>query len=275
MKDRLIAAAVAAVVAAALAAPASAETLRWARAGDSLTLDPHSQNEGPTHTLAHQIYEPLLQRDMEGTIIPALATSWAPTEDPTVWEFKLREGVTFHDGSAFTADDVVFSLNRAMKPTSAMKELLASVVEATKVDDYTVHIKTNGANPLLPNNLTNLFMMDADWARNNNVEAPQDFANNEENYAVRNANGTGAYVLEAREPDTRTVLKANPDYWGKGQFPLEVTEIVFTPIQSAATRVAALLSGEVDLIQDVPVQDLGPGRFGGWTDGAPPRRRTA
>ena len=257
MKHRLLTTAAVVTLAATLAAPVSAETLRWARAGDSLTLDPHSQNEGPTHTLAHQIYEPLLQRDMEGQIIPALAVSWAPTDDPEVWEFKLREGVTFHDGSAFTADDVVFSLNRAMMPTSAMKELLASVTEVTKVDDNTVHIKTNGANPLLPNNLTNLFIMDADWARSNSVEKPQDFANNEENYAVRNANGTGAFVLEVREPDTRTVLKANPDYWGKGQFPLEVTEIIFTPIQSAATRVAALLSGEVDMIQDVPVQDLG------------------
>jgi len=114
---------------------ATAETLRWARAGDSLTLDPHAQNEGPTHTLAHQIYEPLLQRDMAGQVIPALATEWAPTDDPTVWRFKLREGVSFHDGADFNADDVVFSLERAMMPTSAMKELLSSVASVTKVDD--------------------------------------------------------------------------------------------------------------------------------------------
>ena len=100
---------------------ADARTLKWARQGDSLTLDPHAQNEGPTHALAHQIYEGLLQRDMTGKIIPALATSWTPTDDPKVWEFKLREGVKFHDGSDFNADDVVFSLKRAMRPTSAMK----------------------------------------------------------------------------------------------------------------------------------------------------------
>ena len=132
-----------------------AETLRWARAGDSLTLDPHAQNEGPTHTLAHQIYEGLLQRDMAGQIIPALATSWDPLADnPNVWRFKLRPDVKFHDDSPFTADDVVYSINRANMPTSAMKELLTSVKEVRKVDDLTVDIETNGPNPLLVNNLT-------------------------------------------------------------------------------------------------------------------------
>jgi peptide/nickel transport system substrate-binding protein len=234
---------------------ANAETLRWARAGDSLTLDPHAQNEGPTHTLAHQMYEPLLQRDMAGQIIPALATSWAPTDDPTVWEFKLRQGVTFHGGEAFTADDVVYSLNRAMKPTSAMKELLSSVEEIRKVDDHTVHIITGGPNPLMPNNLTNLFIMDSDWAEEMCPE-PQDVANGGDNPCVREVNGTGAYMLVSRAQDERTVLKANPNYWGIGEFPLEVTEIIYTPISESATRVSAFLSGEVDLIQDVPVQDL-------------------
>jgi peptide/nickel transport system substrate-binding protein len=241
----------------ASASDAEANSLRWARAGDSLTLDPHAQNEGPTHALSHQIYEPLLQRDMTGQIIPALATSWGPTDQPTVWRFKLREGVTFHGGEDFTADDVVFSFERAMMPTSAMKELLTSVEAVQKVDDYTVDFVTKGPNPLLPNNMTNLFVMDSGWTTDNDAGAPQDFANGGENYAVRNANGTGAYQLESRTPDEKTVLTANPDYWGKGQFPLEVTEIIYTPIQSAATRVAALLSGEVDFIQDVPVQDLG------------------
>ena len=258
LKDRnkLLATVAAAAFAASLTG-AAAETLRWARAGDSLTLDPHAQNEGPTHTLAHQIYEPLLHRDMEAKVIPALATSWAPTSDPSVWEFKLRSGVKFHNGNEFNADDVVFSFKRAMMPDSDMKELLASVTDVTKVDDMTVHIKTDGPNPLLPNNLTNLFIMDEDWSKENKVEKPQDFENSEETFAARNANGTGAYMLESREPDTKTVLKANPDYWGKGEFPMEVTEVIYTPIQNAATRVAALLSGEVDLIQDVPVQDLG------------------
>mgnify|MGYP006258680463 FL=1 len=106
---------------------ASAETLRWARSGDSLTLDPHAQNEGPTHALAHQIYEPLLHRDMDGQITPGLATSWKALDDnPNVWRFALRKGVTFHDGAEFNADDAVYSFKRAMMPTSAMKELLTS-----------------------------------------------------------------------------------------------------------------------------------------------------
>lgn len=236
---------------------AQAETLRWARAGDSLTLDPHAQNEGPTHTLAHQMYEPLLHRDMAGQIVPALATSWAATDNPNIWEFKLREGVKFHNGEDFTADDVVFSLNRAMRPTSAMKELLSSVEEVRKVDDLTVHIVTSGPNPLMPNNLTNLFIMDEGWTMDNGCAEPQDIANGGDNPCVRSTNGTGAYVLESRAQDQKTVLKANPNYWGIGEFPLEVTEIVYTPIQESATRVSAFLSGEVDLIQDVPVQDLG------------------
>ena len=236
---------------------ASAQTLRWARSGDSLTLDPHAQNEGPTHTLAHQIYEPLLHRDMAGQITPALATSWKALDDnPNVWRFQLRKGVKFHDQSAFTAEDVVYSFKRAMKPTSAMKELLTSVKDVRMVDDYTVDFETNGPNPLLINNLTNLFVMDSGWTEKNGASEPQDVAAGQTTFASQNTNGTGAFVLISRTPDQKTVLKANPNYWGVGKFPLQVSEIIYTPIQSAATRVAALLSGEVDFIQDVPVQDL-------------------
>ena len=127
----------------------SAETIRWARAGDSLTLDPHAQNEGPTHALAHQIYDGLPQRDMAGAIIPSLATDWAALDDnPNIWRFNLRQGVSFHDGAAFDSADVVFSINRAMADGSDMKELLSSVKEVRAVDAYTVDIETNGANPL-------------------------------------------------------------------------------------------------------------------------------
>ena len=240
------------------AGAASAETLRWARAGDSLTLDPHAQNEGPTHALAHQIMEPLVIRDMTGAMQPALATDWAPSEDdPNVWVFNLREGVTFHDGAEMTAEDVVFSFERAMTPDSDMKELLSSIAEVRAVDDFTVEFETNGPNPILPNNFTNLFIMDKDWAEANNATEVQDYEGGEDTFSARNANGTGPYRLVSREPDVRTVLEINENYWGAGAFPMEVTRIEYTPIQNAATRVAALLSGEVDFIQDVPVQDLG------------------
>ena len=249
------------VTAAALALTAmsaSAETIRWARAGDSITLDPHSQNEGPTHALAHQMYDPLLQRDMSGAIIPVLATEWAALPDnPNIWRFKLRQGVSYHDGAAFDSEDVVFSLNRAMADGSEMKELLSSVKEVRAVDAHTVDIETHGANPLLINNLTNMFIMDKGWAEANDVMTPHDVAKGETNFATMNTNGTGAFMLVSRSVDEKTVLTANPNYWGKDIYPNQVTELIYTPIQSAATRVAALLSGEVDIIQDVPVQDLG------------------
>ncbi len=240
-----------------MAATANAETLRWARAGDALTMDPHAQNEGPTSALAHQIMEPLVMRDMTGAIVPALATEWGPSEaDPNVWEFKLREGVTFHDGSPFDSSDVKFSLERAMTPDSDYKELLASVVEVRAPEPYKIEIVTDGPNPIMPNNLTNMFMMDKDWAEANNAVKVQDYEGGEDTFAAKNANGTGPYKLVSREPDVKTVLTLNEDYWGKDEFPMQVTEIIYTPIQNAATRVAALLSGEVDFIQDVPVQDL-------------------
>lgn len=236
---------------------ANAETLRWARAGDSLTLDPHAQNEGPTSALAHQIMEPLVMRDMTGAMVPALATEWGPSsDDPNVWVFKLREGVTFHDGAEFDSEDVLFSLNRAMTPDSDYKELLASVTDVRAPDKYTIEIVTNGPNPIMPNNLTNMFIMDKGWAEANGAVKVQDYEGGEDTFAAKNAMGTGPYMLVSREPDVKTVLSMNESYWGKDEFPMEVTEIIYTPIQNAATRVAALLSGEVDFIQDVPVQDL-------------------
>ncbi|HEY7804410.1 MAG TPA: ABC transporter substrate-binding protein [Orrella sp.] len=241
----------------ATTATASAETLRWARSGDALTLDPHAQNEGPTHTIRHQMYEPLIIRDMTGAFEPALATDWAPSEsDPNVWVFNLRKGVKFHDGADFTAQDVVFSFERAKQPNSDMKELIGSITEVRAIDDHTVEIVTDGPNPILPSNLTNLFIMDKDWAEANDTVNVQDFEGGEITYATTNANGTGPYILKSREPDVRTVMTKNDNYWGVDQFPMEVTEIIYTPIQNASTRVAALLSGEVDFLQDMPVQDI-------------------
>jgi len=219
-------------------AAADARQLKWARSGDSLTLDPHAQNEGPTHGLNHHLYEPLIHRDTQGKEVAALAVSWKVTDDAKVWEFKLRPNVKFHNGNGFNADDVVFSLERARQPTSDMKGLLTSVDTITKVDDMTVHIKTKGPNPLLPNNLTDLFIMDKEWSEANNVQKPQDFKNKEENYAVRNANGTGPFQLVSREPDVRTVMKRNDSYWGIGQVPLQITELVYIPIKADATRLA-------------------------------------
>ena len=239
-----------------VASAADARSIKWARSGDALTLDPHAQNEGPTSNVNRQIYEPLVERDRSGKLVPTLAVSWRITEDPSVWEFKLRQGVTFHNGNPFDADDVIFTFERARQATSDFRGYISSVESLTKVDSYTVLIKTKGPNPILVENLTYLLVMDKEWAEANNATKPQDFKNKEENFAVRNANGTGPFALVSREPDVKTVFRRNDSYWGRGEVSLEITELVLNPIKADATRVAALLSGEVDFVQDVPVQDI-------------------
>lgn len=246
-----------ALMMAGAALPAMAETLNWARASDVQTLDPHAYNEGITHTFNHQIYEPLVARSDKGELTPVLAVSWENLKDePSIWEFKLRDGVTFHDGKAFAADDVVFSIERAMADTSNVRSLLSSIERVEAVDPLTVRIHTQGVNPLLVNNMINIFMMNREWSQANNATKPQDFKAGGESFAATHENGTGAYKLVTRVPDSRTELAAYDGYWGKGEFPLDIDRIVYTPIQSPATRVAALLSGEVNFLQDVPAQDI-------------------
>jgi len=258
MKRLMTAAAIAAALALA-AAPATAKNvLKWASQGDALTADPHSQNEGPTNAATLQIYETLVFRDPNMKLIPALATSWGTLKGkPTVWEFKLRKGVKFHDGSPMTADDVVFSFNRAKMKTSDFKGYLASVTEIKKIDSHTIHLITKGPNPILPNQMTQVAIMSQAWAKKHKVEKPQDFKAGEENYAARNANGTGPFMLKLREPGVRTILVRNKNWWGWKQAGGNVDEVHYTPIKNAATRVAALLSGQVDFVLDPPFQDLG------------------
>lgn len=237
-----------------LAGPAGAETLRWAKSADATTLDPHAQNLGTNHNFLHHIYETLVEREVDGTLTPRLATEWNIKEgEPNVWVFKLREGVTFHDGAPFTADDVVFSLDRARSETSNMRQLHAGVDRVVAVDDHTVEVHMVGPAPLYPDNLTNTFIMDREWSEANNVVEVQDYAAGEDNYAVRNTNGTGPYTLTQREVDVRSILTLFENHWDERP---QVTEIIYTPIAENATRVAALLSGEVDFVQDVPVQDV-------------------
>lgn len=253
MRQTLLAAALAAVI--SMPAVAPAKTLRWASQGDILTLDPHAQNEGLTIAASSYVYEPLVAYDQEFQLVPALALSWEQPE-PTVWRFKLRQDVRFHDGAPFTADDVVFSIQRALSPTSNFKAYVNGIADARQLDEHTVEIITEGPNPVLLRQLTNVFIMNRAWSEANNAAAPQDFARNEETYSARNANGTGPYVLKSREVDVRTAFAENPDWWGKADKPGNVTEIVYTPIKQNATRTAALLSGEIDFVLDPPVQDL-------------------
>ena len=232
-----------------------ARTLRWARSADALTLDPHAQLEGTTTAFLHHIYETLVWRDNDGKLVPSLALSWQiMPSDPAIWEFKLRPNVKFHDGTPLTADDIVFSLERARAETSDFKGLHSVVDSVEKIDDLTVRIKTKGPAPLWVNDLTNTFIISKKWAEEHGVQKPQDFKNGQDNYAARNTNGTGPYSLVSREPGVKTVLKINPDHWSE-QKP-EVTEIIYLPIKDDAGRVNALLAGEADFVQDVPVQDI-------------------
>lgn len=242
-------------VALIMATTANAENvLRWTSQGDALTMDPHSQNESPTIAFNGQIYEALVARDIEMNLVPELAESW--TASPDGWTFKLRQGVKFHDGADFTAEDVVFSFNRALEESSDYKEQVKTVSSIEVIDDYTVKLVTAGANPILPNTLTNVYIMDSGWAKANGVEKPQDFAAEEETFSVRNSNGTGPFMLMSRAPEELSVLQRNPNWWGDSMYPGNVDRIEYRPIKNAATRVAALLSGEVDFVLDAPLQDL-------------------
>jgi peptide/nickel transport system substrate-binding protein len=243
---------VVAVATAVFATAADAKTLRWSSAGDILTMDPHSQNEGLNNPMNGHVYEPLVTRDEKMALEACLAISWQQIDINTM-RFKLRDKVSFHNGAPFTADDVVFSLLRAMDKTSDYKAYTQGIKDARKVDNLTVDVISDGANPTLLDQLTQLRVMNRAWATKFNVLRPTDFKNKEESWAVRNANGTGAYILKTREPDVKTVFVANSNWWGKRG---NVDEVIYTPIKSDATRVAALISGEVDLVLDPPVQDI-------------------
>ncbi|MDF2232808.1 ABC transporter substrate-binding protein [Albimonas sp. CAU 1670] len=271
---RVVAGSLAVILAlAAQGDPARAQTLRWTSQADALTLDPHAQNEGPTIAMTGMIYEALVTRDPSMTLQPELATVWEPVADG--WRFHLREGVRFHGGESFDAQDVAFSIRRAMAPTSDWREQLGSVASVEVEGPLTVVLRTKGPNPILPNQLTNVFIMDEGWAEAIGAAQPQDYAAKQETAAVRQTNGTGPFALEERRPDELTVLAANPDWWGKGLFPGNLARIEYRPMRNPATRVAALLSGDVDLVLDPPLQDLARIRASaGMTVASVPQIRT-
>ncbi|PND36203.1 ABC transporter substrate-binding protein [Paucibacter aquatile] len=232
---------------------AQAQTLRWASAGDPLTLDPYAQNETLTNTVNGQIYEFLVTRDPQLKLVPQLATEWKQL-GPQSWRLKLRPGVKFHDGRPFTADDVVFSIQRAKQPSSQIAMYANAVGEPRKVDDLTVEFSLPQVNPIFLQHLTTIYIMSRGWAEAHKATRTQDFSAKEESYAAFNANGTGPFMLVSRAPDSKTVFKRNPKYWG--QIEGNVQEVIYTPIKSDATRTAALVSGEVDFVLDPSPRDL-------------------
>ena len=234
--------------------PAFANSIKWSMPGDSLTLDPHAQNEGPTHMVSRQVYEGLVTPGISMEILPQLAESWETTADDT-WVFNIRKGVKFHDGSSLTASDIAFSINRAKTAPSDMVDLIKSIKSATAIDDHTVEVKTDGPNPILLNQLTQIFVMSEAWAKANNCEVSYNWDAGETSYCASNANGTGPFKITFREQDVRTVFEKNNDWWGDDST-FNVDKIELLPISNDATRVAALLSGEIDYTNVVPVQDI-------------------
>ena len=232
---------------------AQAQTIRIANQGDSLSMDPHSLNESLQLSVTGNVYEPLVGRNKDLSLAPALATSWKQTS-PTVWRFELRKGVQFHDGTPFTADDVVFSFGRTQVEGSDMKSYTNDFKEVRKIDDHTVEIETKTPFPILPDVISLVYMMSKKWCETNQALGPVDRRKGIENAASFRANGTGPFRLRERQPNVRSVFTRNGSYWGKIEG--NVSEVVFTPIGNDATRVAALLSGEVDVMEPVPVQDI-------------------
>src|SRR6266478_8818203 len=251
VRQTLLAATTVSIV--AFAMPASAQTLRYANQGELKSLDPYTLNETTTHAHVGQVYEGLIARDKDLKIIPALAESWE-TLEPTRWRFHLRKGVKFQNGDPFTADDVVFSADRVRAKSSNLQTVLAADAKVVKVDDYTVDFILTSPNPILNSQWDTWYIMDKKWAEANNSVAPTPVAATSPSFASLHANGTGPFTVESHEPGVKTVYKANPNWWRKPEHNLK--EIVFTPIAFDATRVAALLSGEVDVIEPVPIQDI-------------------
>jgi len=239
----------------ALAAPmAEAKTFRWAFQGDVQSLDPHGLNETFTLGYLGNVYEGLTHYDANLQLEPGLATDWEIV-DETTWRFKLREGVTFHNGNAFDADDVIFSWKRSLTEGSDMKGYGAKIAAIEKIDAHTIEVTTPSPNPILPRELVFLYVMDKEWSEaNDTTEATSPKAGDATaTYAAQNANGTGPFEVVSRQADVKSVFKRFADYWGAPR--TNVTDIIFTPIGQDATRVAALISGELDLVYPVPVQD--------------------
>ncbi|MDM0114483.1 ABC transporter substrate-binding protein [Variovorax sp. J22R133] len=251
-KRQLFAASLFAALAAAGMA-AHAQTIRVANQGDMLSLDPHSLNEAMQLSSTQNVYETLAGRNKDLSLAPLLATSWKQTS-PTVWRFELRKGVQFHDGTPFTADDVLFSLARAAGEGSDMNSYTNDIKEVRKVNDLTVDIETKAPFPILPDVLSQVAIMSKKWCEANGATKPVDRRKGIENTASFKTNGTGPFRVRERQPNVRTVFVRNPSYWGKVES--NAQEIIFTPIASPATRVAALLSGEIDVMEPVPVQDI-------------------
>jgi len=245
--------ALAAAMTAGVASPLSAANVRIGLGGDFESMEPYTLFQSGSIFFLSNIYDALVRFNEHTRIEPSLAVSWEIVE-PTLYRFKLREGVRFHNGDEFSADDVVFSYQRALGEGALVGWAVHSIADVRKVDSHTVDIELKYPNIALLNEISNIYIMSARWAEANNATRPVDHRKGEEGATTRMAVGTGPFLLERRDPGVVTVLTPNPDWWDEPRHNL--TRAEFRPISSDATRVAALLSGELDLIDPVPLQDI-------------------
>lgn len=247
-----------AALGASLAFSAQAATFKWSSASDIPTLDIHSQNNNLGNNVHAAVYESLVYYDSKTfKAEPVLATEWKAIS-PTQTRFTLRQGVKFSDGSSMTPEDVKFSLERAMAKTSNFHVYTQGIEKVEISGPGSIDIFTKTPNPVLINQLTELRIMSKAWAEKHNSVAPKDIKTPDESHAHRNAMGTGPFMVKEWQPDQKLVLVENPNWWGKAAKakPGNVTEIIYTPVKAEATRMAALLSGAVDLVLDPSSQDL-------------------
>ncbi|WP_420414674.1 ABC transporter substrate-binding protein [Roseibium sp.] len=242
-----------AILSMALSSATQAETVNVAFQGSLNSLDPYSLNETFTLGMLGNVYEGLIRRDETLKIEPALAESWEVIS-PKHWRFHLRKNVKFHNGNDFTAEDVVYSMDRARSEGSNLGYRIPEGAEVVAVDDYTVDFLLKAPSPIMHSGWETLYIMDKEWTVENEAETVASASDNTVNYATLNANGTGPFRVVLHEPDIRTSFENFENWWDTAKHNL--TAVEFKPIKSDATRVAALLTGEMDLVFPVPVQDL-------------------
>ncbi|WP_027966878.1 ABC transporter substrate-binding protein [Halomonas halocynthiae] len=245
-----------AITAATLSPAAMAETtLRMAYDADPVSMDIHEQLSGGILQLSHMSFDPLVRWTKDFEFEPRLATEWEQVDDTTM-RMTVRDGVTFHSGNPFTAEDVVWTVER-LKRSPDFKAIFEPVDSVTAVDEHTVEFHTNEPFPLLLNLATYIFPMDSQFysGETEDGDAKDEIVKNGNSFASTHISGTGPYVVTDRQQGVRVNFERFDDYWDS-ESPGNVDNIVLTPISENATRIAALLSGDVDFIAPVPPNDL-------------------
>jgi len=240
----------AAVLAVALAGAglSDAKTLKMAYDADPVSLDPHEQLSGGTLQLSHMLFDPLVRWTKALGFEGRIAESWERLDDTTV-RFNLRQGVKFHSGNTLTAADVLWTYER-LKTSPDFKGIFVPFVAMNVIDDHTIDIVTDGPFPLVLHNATYIFAMDSKF-----YAGRDEIIKHGDSFASQNASGTGPFIITDREQGVRVEFTRFADYWDTAS-PGNVDKIVFTPIAEDPTRVAALLSGDVDFIAPVPPNDM-------------------